>query len=517
MKRILIALAAIAVLGIGGFLVYREWRARNTQSAESQWQVIPVNRGTIQATVSATGVLQAQKQVMLNFKSAGRLKRLYVKKGQVVKQGDLLAELDAEDIKLQVKQAEVALQIAQDRLSLAKKKATSEDLAAAEAGVKSAKENLGRVKQGPSEKQLSAAQASLSAAEANYNKLASGPTDEALLRAKLAVDQAKNSLWGAQNSRDSLGLSIQFGGPRSQYDQAQAQVLNAEIAVELAEINYRELQKGPDQGQLDAARAQWEQARESYQSLKDSPRASDLALAESQLAQAEASLARVRNGASSEEIRVTEGQVKQAQVSLEQAQLLLDGAAIRAPFDGVIGVANGEEGALVSVAAPFISLVNVSAFRIEVNVDEVDIVAIREGQPILLTLDALPEQKITGRVTAVSPMPTTDVGIVSYAVAIEIEPTDAPLRVGMSATAEITTQSKEGVLLIPNRAIRIDRENGDFHVEKLINGQPVDVEVTLGVRNEFYSEIVKGLEAGDEVIIRTQTLREQISSSFMTP
>jgi HlyD family secretion protein len=375
---------------------------------------------------------------------------------------------------------------------------------------------LARIKQGPSERQLAAAQASLSAAEANYAKLLSGPTEEALNRARLAIDQAKNSLWGAQNSRDSLGLAIQFGGSRSQYDQAQAQVLNAEIAVQLAEMSYRELQKGSDQGQLDAARAQLEQAKESYQALKESPRLSDLALAESQLAQAEASLSRARNGASSEEIRIAEGQVKQAQASLEQAQLLLDGAAIRAPFDGIIGVVNGEEGALVSVAAPFISLVNVSAFRIEVNVDEVDIVAIREGQPMLLILDALPEQKIRGRVNAISPLPTTDAGIVSYAVAIEIEPTDAPLRVGMSATAEITTQSKEDALLIPNRAIRIDRENGVFHVEKLVNGQPVDVEVTLGVRNEFDSEIVKGLEQGDQVIIRSRSLREQLSSSFMT-
>ena len=78
------------------------------------------------------------------------------------------------------------------------------------------------------------------------------------------------------------------------------------------------------------------------------------------------------------------------------------------------------------------------------------------------------------------------------------DPVDAPLRVGMSATAIITTAEVDDAIVVPNRFIQLDRESGKASVYKLVDGEPVRQEVELGLRNERASQIVAGVDAGDE-------------------
>ncbi len=514
MKRFATIFVLLVLVVVGAYYGYRRWQGSNPAAAEPQGQIVPVERGRIEATISATGLIQPKRQARLSFKSGGRIATLAVEQGQHVAVGDLLATLETEELDLQVRQAQIALQIAEERLAITERGATPEDLAAAEAGLKSAQESLARIKRGPTPEQLAAAEASLKAAEESYAKLQAGPTAEALRRAKLAIDQAKNTLWGAQNSRDSLGYQAQLGGSRAQYDQAQANVLNAEIAVELAEMSYQELLRGPDAAQLQAALAQVQQARDAYQQLKEAPRPSDIAVAEAQVAQAAATLAKLRAGASEEEKRIARAQVEQARLSLQQAQLLLDGAQLRAPFDGVVAAVLADEKALVTAATPVVQLVDLSTLHVDVNVDEVDVAAVREGQPVVLTLDALADTEVKGTVVSVSPLPAADASIVAYTVRIDLTPTDAPLKVGMTATAQIITESRDGVLLIPNRAIRVNRQAGTFSVEKWVNGRIVEADIVVGLRSDLQSEVISGLQDGDQLIIRTISFQQQLRQTF---
>ena len=75
-----------------------------------------------------------------------------------------------------------------------------------------------------------------------------------------------------------------------------------------------------------------------------------------------------------------------------------------------------------------------------------------------LTLDALPDARITGKVTEISPTSNNVNGVIAYEVTIVPNPTDASLRAGMSAAAIITTAQVDGVILVPNRFIQIDRQ-----------------------------------------------------------
>ncbi|HIP97638.1 MAG TPA: hypothetical protein EYH32_10540 [Anaerolineae bacterium] len=95
--------------------------------------------------------------------------------------------------------------------------------------------------------------------------------------------------------------------------------------------------------------------------------------------------------------------------------------------------------------------------------------------------------------------------------AIVLEPTDLPLRAGMTANAAIVVQKVEDVLVVPNWAIRIDRETGRAYVEEIsANGDVGEVEVELGMRNERVSQVISGVEEGDTLVVRTISSRERL-------
>jgi HlyD family secretion protein len=154
-------------------------------------------------------------------------------------------------------------------------------------------------------------------------------------------------------------------------------------------------------------------------------------------------------------------------------------------------------------------IVDTSVFHIDVTVDEVDVARIALNQPLTVALDALPGQTISGRVDQIAPTATVNGGVVSYAVRLVLNPTEAPLRAGMSATAEIVVDEATNVVLVPNWAIRRDRDTGEVLVSLMKNGEIVEVPVTLGLRNESVSEVKVGVSAGDTVAV--STLREELS------
>ena len=133
-----------------------------------------------------------------------------------------------------------------------------------------------------------------------------------------------------------------------------------------------------------------------------------------------------------------------------------------APWDGVVTAVNIVEGTLAAPSTPAIQLADNSRYHIDVQVDEADIASIAENQPVEIELDALPAQKLGGHVDRVAPSATASAnGVIAYpGHGLRSIPTDTPLRSGMSATSTITSDSRTNVLLIPNRAVQIERESG---------------------------------------------------------
>jgi HlyD family secretion protein len=142
------------------------------------------------------------------------------------------------------------------------------------------------------------------------------------------------------------------------------------------------------------------------------------------------------------------------------------------------------------------------ALSVDLAIDETDVVKVLIGQTVNLNFDALPDAGITGHVTRIGVTPTISGQLVTYPVRVTLDPTDEPVRIGMSATATITTDALDDVLTVPNRFIRIERTTQQAYVTvQGANGRFTEIPVALGLRTELTSQITSGLEAGQVIVL----------------
>ena len=133
---------------------------------------------------------------------------------------------------------------------------------------------------------------------------------------------------------------------------------------------------------------------------------------------------------------------------------------------------------------------------------------------MLLTLDAFLGRQLTGRVVAIAPTATLDLGIVTYGVAVAIDPTDLPLRVGLTANAEIIRGSRENVLLVPNLAITVTEPDGRKIVTRRTAAGDEQVAIETGLSTDLWSEVLSGLEEGDRVVVSSFSYRDQLQRAM---
>jgi multidrug efflux pump subunit AcrA (membrane-fusion protein) len=79
----------------------------------------------------------------------------------------------------------------------------------------------------------------------------------------------------------------------------------------------------------------------------------------------------------------------------------------------------------------------------------------------------------------------------------------------MTVNAEIVTYQREDVLLVPNRAIWIDAENGQPFVERRLGEDISTVNIEQGLANDEFSEVLSGLNEGDTLVVRSVSVRER--------
>jgi HlyD family secretion protein len=292
----------------------------------------------------------------------------------------------------------------------------------------------------------------------------------------------------------------------------------ATIDYETALANYNLAVRGPTEADIAAARSQLAQAESSLAQLLESPTEADVVAAQAQLAQAEASLARLLEGPDEADVAVAQAAVDVAQIGLAQAELNLARASLVAPIDGVVTEVNVRRGEQPGGQAAVI-LTDMSAYHIDVEVDEIDIGRLAGDQRVVIAIDAIPDQEFTGHVADISPGPIQGAssGIVAYEVTIALDSDEPRLLPGMTADATIETDRLENVLVVPNRAVSIDRSSGEpvAYVEKVgEDGNSIRVEIELGLRDETVSQILSGLDDGDQIVIRGLSRQERLQQVF---
>ena len=259
-------------------------------------------------------------------------------------------------------------------------------------------------------------------------------------------------------------------------------------------------------------------------------------------------------------LRVAENQVEAAErrcavalADLERVQDLLAKTTIVSPLGGVItklNVSKGERavpGILSNPEATLMTIADLSTIEAEMKVDETDIIDVALGDEAIVTVDALPDVELKGRVTEMGNSPIGDTGELQatttnregkdFKVVVRIEAPPASLRPGLSASAEIFIERREDALVIPLQAVTVrevavdaegryvepdasDRERHDAGGEEAAvkagtddlpreelegvfvrqDGRARFRPVTLGIKGESDVEVVEGLAEGDEII-----------------
>jgi RND family efflux transporter MFP subunit len=234
----------------------------------------------------------------------------------------------------------------------------------------------------------------------------------------------------------------------------------------------------------------------------------DLQAAMSGVAAAAATLATKSGAARPSDLALAQEAVRQAELGVQQAQTDQDNNTLVAPFDGVVASITGNPGETAPTGTTgFLTLVDPSAVRVDVTVDETDVAKVAVGKPATLTFDALPGRPFRGSVIAVSPTGTLSQGVVTYPVSLSIETRNQVLPSGLTASANIVIDEKNDVVVVPLRAVR--RQGRDQVVEVVgEDGTSTSPRVvTTGVQNEQLVEITDGLTEGERIQVQGTVVR----------
>lgn len=153
-----------------------------------------------------------------------------------------------------------------------------------------------------------------------------------------------------------------------------------------------------------------------------------------------------------------DAQVAQARASLNQAQVTLEKTVITAPIDGFVVARNVDVGQTVaaSLQTPtlFVIAADLTKMRVNASIDESDVGRIMAGQTATFHVDAYPTELFTGTVAQVRLSPIIIQNVVTYAGVIDVPNRELKLKPGMTATVNIETARRDGVLRVPSAALR---------------------------------------------------------------
>ena len=198
--------------------------------------------------------------------------------------------------------------------------------------------------------------------------------------------------------------------------------------------------------------------------------------------------------------KTSQARLSQSQAQLEQIKVQLSNAKIYSPISGIIFQKYVNQGEIIGMGSPIVTVYNPSSLMIEVNVDEADVGKIKLGQYAEIALDAYPGEKVEGVVTyiASASQDVKEKGV-TFLVRVAVKKTNVVLRLGMTADVDIFIETKKDIARVSLDAVG-EKDNKRF-VYIIEKGKAKKQEVSLGLENDEYAEILSGIKVGDEVII----------------
>lgn len=299
---------------------------------------------------------------------------------------------------------------------------------------------------------------------------------------------------------------------RADSQEAENQVREAELSLQIRQIEYDNLKAAPTGEQIEIARAGLRRAAAALQAAQSayddvakggdasgSREAAALEAAKLDYETARANFEQAIRGPTQDRLDIAAKSLELARLSLESARARLEYCTVVAPFAGTVLQVSVREGE-TAYGEKVIRLADLSALEVVAQIDELDIAELVVGQEAEILLDALPGQVLQGRVARLTPGATPQRGTVGYEAVIAFSPGDAPVLPDMTANLQITTLTHDDTLLVPSRAVEM-RGRGKW-VRVAEGGRIRDARVTTGLSDAENTEILDGLREGQQVVVR---------------
>jgi multidrug efflux pump subunit AcrA (membrane-fusion protein) len=437
-----VALGALAIAGVitAVILVGPESSATTTRE-----RTVTVTKGVVQSTVSGSGNLSPANTMDLSFGATGKVVKVYVKTGDHVTTGQLLARIDPTTAEVDLAGAQATLSSAQDTLDAIESGTATTSTASANSS-SAATATITSVK-------ATAAQVTTSAPATTTTPATTVPTTTT---PSAAPTTTTTTTTGAAEQGGSSGSSGSGGSTMSEAS-AVAAVKSAQLAVDNAQD----------------------------------------ALTETALRAPAAATVAAVNGAVGDQ--VSAGTASAASGSGSGSGT---GSGAGSGGSGAT-TGSGASSSSSSSSSGFITLTQLSRMHLEVSLSESDINAVEVGQQATVTINAASGEQVAGKVLDIgvlssSSSSTGTSSAVSYPVTIALTQTTKGLRAGMSATAEIVTGQASGVV-VPTQALQ------GSSVTIVKNGKRTVQRVTTGVAGDSTTQIVSGLSAGQQVVVTSSS------------
>jgi HlyD family secretion protein len=521
LKHKILSIVVLVILIFTGRYIYE--KAAGT-SNETRYVLAQVQKGTIISTVSGTGQVSSSNEVDLKSKASGDVVYVGVTNGQKVKAGTVLLKIDDTDAQKAVRDAEISLE--NEKLAIQKSSVDNSDA--------NLNADLGKAyDDGFSD--LSNALLNLAPVLNGLNDMSSNDTlsdnDVSSTGGRTGSDYkntAETAYWKAKNAFDKN--QTDFAGlnrtsPQDQIDSVLEETYQTAKLTSDAVNDFSILVAYLVNVTGDASTYSSDSSSLSSYTSTTNSNLSSLSSAQTNIKNAKDNLANAGLDRQSDQLTL-----QQKENSLADAESNLSDYSVVAPFDGTVTNFDVKKNDNISTSAVVATLITNEQFA-EISLNEVDVAKIALNDKATLTFDAIPDLTISGTVEEIDSIGTVSQGVVTYNIKIGFDTQDDRVKPSMSVSADIITDVKQDVLEVPNSAVK--SLNGQSYVQKFgtlpagaesagaagftSSIAPEAIPVETGLSNDTYTEIVSGLNEGDEIVARTIAPSSASSAATSAP
>jgi HlyD family secretion protein len=467
MKKVLLVIFALLVLS-GAFWVYQDYRNNQENTAQvDSLRTVEIERGSLINSIGTTGWIRANQSSSLLWQTSGIVEDVHIQCGDRIQKGGLLATLALSSLPNNLILARANLVNAQNALDDLYKAHSNLEIAKAEQAVIEAAINV-------------------DAAERYLYNLTLSPSQYDIDQANANLILAQEKLKRTQEEVDRIDELSNKG--QKQYEFWESRKMYKDI------LKLLKLQLVADQKRFDSAQQKFYDLTEPVDPDDVSLAELTLELAKAELVDATGEVDRLAKGPSLDDLSAAESRIAAYQATINLRFIF-------APFSGTVTAVYPKPGDLVQSGTTAFWLDDLDRLFVDVDLSEVDINLVQIGQEVELVFDAVLNRKYHGEVVEVAIVGQSQDGVVDFPVIIDILDPDADIRPGMTAAVTIFLSKLEDVLIVPNRALRVDKGSTTVFVLR-DDGVITPIIVSIGVTTDFYSQIVDGdLKEGDQVIL----------------